>query len=58
MLSAGEVETEAWRAGADAFLKKPDDIGRLSKMVTRLLSKGRKPYVEELVGAVKRLLEF
>jgi DNA-binding NtrC family response regulator len=40
MFSAGEVEAEAWRAGANAFLKKPDDIGRLTKMVTRLLSKG------------------
>jgi DNA-binding response OmpR family regulator len=40
MLSAGDVETEAWRAGADAFLKKPDDIGRLTGMVTRLLTKG------------------
>jgi CheY-like chemotaxis protein len=39
MLSAGDVETEAWRAGADAFLKKPDDIGRLTGMVKRLLSK-------------------
>jgi CheY-like chemotaxis protein len=40
MLSAGDVETEAWDAGVDAFLKKPDDIGRLTKMVTRLLAKG------------------
>jgi CheY-like chemotaxis protein len=41
MLSAGDVETEAWRAGVDAFLRKPDDIGRLTGMVARLLSEGR-----------------
>jgi CheY-like chemotaxis protein len=41
MFSAGDVEAEAWRAGADAVLKKPDDIGRLTGMVKRLLSKGR-----------------
>jgi CheY-like chemotaxis protein/tetratricopeptide (TPR) repeat protein len=40
MLSASDVETEAWRAGADAFLRKPDDIERLPEMVMRLLSKG------------------
>ena len=41
MFSADDVEAEAWRAGADAFLKKPDDIGRLTEMVARLLSKDR-----------------
>ena len=41
MFSAGDVEAEAWRAGADAFLKKPDDIGRLTEMVKRLLSKDK-----------------
>ena len=41
MLSASDVEAEAWRAGADAFLKKPDDIRRLTEMVARLLSKNR-----------------
>jgi DNA-binding response OmpR family regulator len=40
MLSAGDVEAEAWRAGADAFLKKPDDIGRLTAMIKRLLAGG------------------
>lgn len=40
MLSAGDVEAEAWRAGADAFLKKPDDIRRLTAMVKRLLAGG------------------
>ena len=38
MLSASDVEPEAWRAGVDAFLRKPDDVVRLSEMVTRLLS--------------------
>src|SRR2546423_7946933 len=41
MFSAGEGEAEAWRAGADAFLRKPGDIKRLTEMVTRLLSKNR-----------------
>ena len=41
MFSASDVEAEAWRAGTDAVLKKPDDIGRLAEMVARLLSKGR-----------------
>ncbi|HVF57021.1 MAG TPA: response regulator [Pyrinomonadaceae bacterium] len=39
MLSAGDVEAQAWRAGVDAFLRKPQDIGELAGMVTRLLSK-------------------
>ncbi len=38
MLSASDVEPEAWRAGVDAFLRKPQDVGRLAEMVTRLLS--------------------
>ncbi|MDQ3918357.1 MAG: response regulator [Acidobacteriota bacterium] len=38
MLSAGDVETEAWKAGANAFLRKPDDIGGLAAMVKRLLA--------------------
>jgi DNA-binding response OmpR family regulator len=37
MFSATDVETEAWRAGADAFLRKPEDIGTLAATVTRLL---------------------
>lgn len=39
MLSASDVEQEALRAGADAFLRKPQDIGRLAATVTRLLTK-------------------
>ena len=38
MLSAGDVETEAWQAGASAFLRKPNDIGGLAAMVKRLLA--------------------
>ena len=41
MFSAGEVEAEAWRAGADSFLKKPNDIGRLTGMVKRLLARSK-----------------
>jgi CheY-like chemotaxis protein len=39
MLSASDVERDALRAGVNAFLRKPQDIGRLSAMVTRLLTK-------------------
>lgn len=39
MLSASEVEAEARRAGVDAFLRKPGDIGRLTETVRRLLAK-------------------
>lgn len=37
MFSASDVETEAWRAGVDAFLSKPDVVGRLTGIVARLL---------------------
>jgi len=38
MLSASDVEAEAWRAGTNAFLRKPQDIGKLASMAARLLS--------------------
>lgn len=41
LLSAIDMEMEAWRAGVDAFLRKPDDIGALTAMVKRLLRKGK-----------------
>ena len=40
MFSASDVESQAWGAGADAFLRKPEDVGKLAATVTRLLSKG------------------
>ncbi|HEV2882849.1 MAG TPA: response regulator [Pyrinomonadaceae bacterium] len=39
MLSASDVERDAFRAGVNAFLRKPQDIKRLSATVTRLLTK-------------------
>jgi CheY-like chemotaxis protein len=39
MFSASNVEQDAWRVGASAVLRKPDDVARLSETVTRLLSK-------------------
>jgi CheY-like chemotaxis protein len=39
MLSASNVEQDALRAGVNAFLRKPQDIKRLSATVTRLLTK-------------------
>lgn len=37
MLAGGESETQAWRAGVDAFLKKPDEVDELPTTVARLL---------------------
>ncbi|HZH91578.1 MAG TPA: tetratricopeptide repeat protein [Pyrinomonadaceae bacterium] len=39
MLSASDVEQDALRAGVNAFLRKPQDIKRLSATVMRLLTK-------------------
>jgi CheY-like chemotaxis protein len=39
MLSASDVERDALRAGVNAFLRKPQDIRRLTATVTRLLTK-------------------
>ncbi len=39
MLSAGDKERDALRAGIDAFLRKPQDLERLSATVMRLLTK-------------------
>lgn len=40
MLSASDVEAEARAAGAEVFLQKPQDIGRLAEVVSHLLSEG------------------
>jgi CheY-like chemotaxis protein len=40
MLSASDVERDAWRAGVNAFLMKPQDMGKLAATVARLLPKG------------------
>ena len=37
MLSAGDCETEAWRAGVNAFLRKPNDVLRVADVVARLV---------------------
>jgi CheY-like chemotaxis protein len=39
MLSASDLERDALRVGVNAFLMKPQDIGRLSATVMRLLTK-------------------
>jgi two-component system response regulator ChvI len=43
MLSGDDVELEARRAGANAFLRKPDDVSLIPETVARLLTrkKGR-----------------
>ncbi len=38
MLSATDCETEAWRAGVDAFLRKPQDVLSIAETVARLTS--------------------
>jgi CheY-like chemotaxis protein len=37
MLSGNDCETEAWRAGVDAFLKKPEQVNELPSTISRLL---------------------
>jgi CheY-like chemotaxis protein/tetratricopeptide (TPR) repeat protein len=37
MISASDCETEAWRAGVDAFLKRPEQINELMSTIGRLL---------------------
>jgi DNA-binding NtrC family response regulator len=37
MLSGDNCEKEAWRAGVDAFLRKPEALGEVSSTITRLL---------------------
>src|ERR1700693_6195000 len=37
MLSGIDCETDAWRAGVDAFLKKPEQIDEVPSTVARLL---------------------
>ena len=37
MLSGDDYESEAWRAGVDGFLKKPEEIADLPTTITRLL---------------------
>jgi two-component system, chemotaxis family, chemotaxis protein CheY len=39
MLSGDEVETEARRAGANYFLRKPDDVASIPETVARLLAR-------------------
>jgi CheY-like chemotaxis protein/tetratricopeptide (TPR) repeat protein len=38
ILSGSDCEADAWRSGADAFLRKPQDIGTLALTVSRLLN--------------------
>ena len=40
MLSGSDCETEAWGAGVDAFLKKPEQIKDLPSTISRLLVNG------------------
>jgi CheY-like chemotaxis protein len=38
----GEVEMQARRAGANAFLRKPDDLSMLAETIARMLARGRR----------------
>jgi len=38
MLSASDVESEARRAGANAFLRKPEDASVVAETIARLLA--------------------
>lgn len=37
MFSASDVETEAWRAGVNAYLRKPDDVLKIAETIARLI---------------------
>ena len=41
MLSGDDCEKEAWRAGVDAFLRKPEAFDQLSSTIARLLEEHR-----------------
>jgi CheY-like chemotaxis protein len=43
MLSAGDFEREARRAGASVFLRKPEDMHALAETIARLLARRAKP---------------
>ncbi len=43
MLSGDDVEAAARRAGASAFLRKPDDVSLIAETVARLLARQSKP---------------
>jgi len=40
MFSASNCEAEAWEAGVDAFLRKPEDTPAITPMIERLLARG------------------
>jgi FixJ family two-component response regulator len=42
MLSAGDLEREARRAGASVFLRKPEDMHALAETIARLLARRTK----------------
>jgi len=42
MLSGDNREKEAWRAGVSDFLRKPDDIEKVSSTIARLLEERKK----------------
>jgi CheY-like chemotaxis protein len=42
MLSGDEVEAEAYRAGANEFLRKPGDVGSVPETVARLLTRKKR----------------
>jgi CheY-like chemotaxis protein len=42
MLSGDDCEKEAWRAGVDAFLRKPEAVDQISPTITRLLEEHKK----------------
>jgi len=42
MLSGDEVEAEAYRAGANEFLRKPGDLDSIPETVARLLARKKR----------------
>lgn len=54
MLSASDIEREAWRAGVNAFLRKPEDMNTIAETVARLLLANSNPLTKDAANEKKR----
>jgi len=51
VLSGSDCETEAWSAGVDAFLRKPEDIDQVPSTIARVLKMAPKKYLNSRLSA-------
>lgn len=54
MCSASDIEREAWRAGANAFLRKPEDMNAIAETVASLLLANSNPLTKDAANEKKR----